>query len=259
MIIKQRCLVFMSILLLGQFLFSCKNAGMVKTERVSILPETKGAVLSFRGYVTDEDEQLVDKIYSFDRRVVGTDSIDGHAAFQYMTDKEPGYFYTDDNATVWEYGKIDIAARITAFNFRYEKPFIISGWEIKLKQDEGEGTLWSAHIDTTFEATTMAGEKATIRYIKSGKARYDGWTETFLVEPYKDVPVMDANWYDLQTFILNETTGDTLLGTKGIAHEYFDPKLGAVKYISNYRKYEIGKAPIPLRGTWELLKYTIPE
>ena len=86
MIIKHRCLVFMSILLLGQFLFSCKNADTVKGERVSILPETKGAVLSFRGYVTDEDEQLVDKIYNFDRRVVGRDTIAGRGAHEYITD-----------------------------------------------------------------------------------------------------------------------------------------------------------------------------
>ena len=136
---------------------------------------------------------------------------------------------------------------------------LVRRWDIILKVNDGVGTEWSVSVDTTFDAITLQGKTERIRYIKQGKARYEGRTETFIPEPYAIVPVLDAHWYELSTHIINESTGDTLFSTSGIAHQYFEPDLGAIKYITNFTKTEIGEPTLALRGSWELMRKEIPE
>jgi len=239
--------------------FSCSKNKNIEDIRVTVLPEKLNAELHFRGFVTDEKEELVSEIYNFSKAVTLRDTIDGKPVFGYMANGKKNYFYTDEDGTVWEKSVNDIGARIIVYGFAYREPLLISDWEILLKVDNGAGTEWEVAIDTTFDAITGKGKTQQIRYVKKGKAVFDGWSETFLPEPYQNVRALDAYWHDLQTYIINATTSDTLFSTIGTAHQYFLPDIGSVKYISNFIKTEKGQEPVELRGTWELMRKEIPE
>jgi len=47
--------------------------------------------------------------------------------------------------------------------------------------------------------------------------------------------------------------------SSGTAHQYFEPELGAIKYITDFIQKEAGKEPVSLHGTWELTGKQIPE
>lgn len=235
---------------------SCKKN---ETPHLSVLPLIEGAELHFRGFVTNDQQELVSQIHTFSRKVVRRDTIDQRPVFVYMTNNQPTYFYTDKkNGTVWQHNTDDIGLRIVMYGFAYQ-PLNISYWQILLKIDKGVGTEWSFSVDTTFTAITSEGKSQRIRYLNNGKARYEGLKEAFIPESNKYVPAHDAYWYELDTFILNETTSDTLFASSGTAHQYFDPKLGSIKYITDFTKSEIGQPTIPLHGTWELVSKNIPE
>ncbi len=225
---------------------------------VSVLPKVLLTEFQFRGFVTDQEEELVSEIHNFTRTVTRRDTVNGREIFAYASNSVESLFYTDEEGTVWEHGKNDIGGRLLKYGFAYKRPVFTKGWQILLRMDDGVGTEWETAIDTTFDAITLSGEGHKIRYMKHGKARYDGWTETFLPEPYANIPVLDAHWYDLKTVFLNETTGDTLFSSAGSAHQYFAPDLGAVKYITDFVKTEIGGEATSLQGTWELMKKQIP-
>ncbi len=235
--------------------------------RVSALPEVIGSELFFRGYVTDDDEELVSEIHNFSKEVTRRDTVDGRPVYVYAvnsgengTQRTPEtYFYTDEDGSVWEYNTTDLGARLVAYGFSYREPVRVKRWEPLLKMHDGVGTEWQHNIDTTFDAITMSGETHNVRYIKQGNARYEGQTETFLPEPYQNVQVLDVHWYDLNTYLIDETTSDTLFSTMGLAHHYFMPELGAVKYITNFTQSEKDKEDKSLRGTWELMRKEIPE
>ncbi len=237
-------------------IFSCSKT---EESRVTVLPEKLNAELHFRGFVTDESEELLSQIHNFSKVVTLQDTINGQPVLGYISNGKRVFFYTDANGTVWEKNINDIGARIVAYGFSYRQPLIISEWEILLKVDDGVGTEWDASIDTTFDAITSSGEIQRIRFAKIGRARYDGLSQTFLPGPYENVEALDAYWYDLQTYIINQTTSDTLFSTVGNAHQYFLPEIGSVKYISNFTKIELGKESVELRGTWELMRQEIPE
>lgn len=78
-------------------LLSC---GERETPQVSVLPLIEGAELHFRGFVTDEEEELVSQIHNFSRRVIRKDTLDGHPVHVYIYNNQQVYFYTDENGTV---------------------------------------------------------------------------------------------------------------------------------------------------------------
>ncbi|MFQ5823220.1 MAG: hypothetical protein ACE5IW_09875 [bacterium] len=244
------------ILTISLVILSC---GESETPHVSVLPLIEGAELHFRGFVTDEEEELVSEIHNFSRKVIRKDTLDGHPVHAYVYYNQQIYFYTDENGTVWQYNTEDIGSRIVAYGLSFRAPILVSYWQILLKVDEGVGTEWSVSVDTTFDAINLAGNTERIHYMHDGKARYAGWTKTYIPERHNYVRVADAHWYELNTYIINETTGDTLFSSHGTAHQYFEPKLGAIKYITDFTKAEIGQSAVPLRGTWELMRKNIPE
>lgn len=251
---RKFCIAFLVNVL---FFNSCSR----KDEKVhvSVLPEVINAELHFRGYVTDEEEELVSQIYNFSRRVTRTDTINGKPVFAHVSNNQESYFYTDDDGTVWEFNATDIGARVAKYGFSYREPVILRRWEMLLRIDDGVGTEWQVNTDTTFDAITMDGQVQKIRYIKQGKAQYEGWTETYLPEAYANVPVLEANWLTLNTYIINDATGDTLFATEGRAHQYFKPGVGAVKYITNFSMKELDEPEVARLGTWELVRKEIPE
>lgn len=247
------CVVLLSILMVAA---SCKKA---EKPQLSVLPLVEGAELNFRGFVTDDAQELKSQLHFFSRKFAGRDTVGQRAVYVYETNNTPVFFYTDEKGTVWQFNTEDVARRIVAYGFSYQQPVIVSYWQILLKVDQGVGSEWSFSVDTTFSAIDSAGKENTIRYIHNGKARYEGLKQAFLPQDQKYVPAHDAYWHTLNTFIINETTGDTLFASEGTAHQYFHERWGAVKYITDFIKSEIGQNPVSLHGTWELVDRKIPE
>jgi len=243
------------VLLMVFLLFSCGKKEEPE-QFFSVLPKDPEQELHFRGYVTDENEKLLSEIYYFSRKLVDTDTTNGHAVQVYESNGDIMKFYVDDAGTIWQLNEVDVGKRIVVYNLSYKQPLIVRNWEILLKIDGGKGTEWSVNIDTTFEALNLEGEPQVIRYVKQGKARYEGWTKAFIPEPdtYNYVPAVDAHWYDLNSYIINETADDTLFASLGSAHQYFHSELGAIKFITDFTKKEIGQEPVVLHGTWELVR-----
>ncbi len=238
------------------FFLMCKKEEKV---HVSVMPPIVNTEFHFRGYVTDAEEELVSQIHNFTRTLTRVDTLNGHPVYTYISNNQESTFYTDENGNVWEQTATDLGARVLKYGYSYRTPVVTRQWEILLKMDGGVGSQWETEFDTTFSALTMQGDEQNLRFVKKGKAKYEGYTETFVPEPYANVKVLEANWYELSTEIINETTGDTLFHTSGTAHHYFQPELGAVKYITDFTKSEIGEPQVSLRGTWELMRKQIPE
>ncbi len=231
---------------------SCQKK--VEIVEVSVCPEDLKANLYFRGYVTDNEEELVSQIYDFSRKVVRKDTVDGKPVFVFESNGKDNYYFRDEEGTVWQKISENLSDRVVTYGYSFKKPFVLNSWNILLKQTEGEGTNWSEFVDTTFTVLTLKGKPQKIRYIHVGKAKNNGWQNVFIPQTYRYEKAIDAYWYKLSTLILNETTGDTLFVNRGTAHQYFIEKLGAVKYITDFIKREKDKPQVRLHGTWELVR-----
>jgi len=230
-----------------------------ETARVSVMPLVDKAALHFRGFVTNVNGDLVSDIKNFTRTVIRRDSVDHKPVHVYLSESQQTSFYADEAGTVWERATEDLGLRVVSYGLSYRAPIIFSYWHPLLKVDKGQGTKWQVEVDTTFETLDLKGETQRIRYRYEGKARYEGWTEVIVPESKKPYRAMTAYWYAANTFITNATRGDSLFASRGWARQYFTPELGAIKYITDFTKSEIGKKPVSLRGTWELMGKNIPD
>jgi len=229
-----------------------------ETTRVSVMPLVDEAALHFRGFVTNVNGDLVSDIKKFTRTAIRRDTSDGKTEFVYISESQKTPFYTDEAGTVWERATQDLRLRVLAYDLSLRTPIILSYWEPLLKVNKGKGTKWEVTVDTTFDAIDRKGETQRIRYLYKGKARYEGWTEVTVPESKKPYRAMTAYWYAANTFITNATSGDSLFVSRGWARQYFTPELGAIKYMTDFTKSEIGQKPVSLRGTWELMGKNIP-
>ena len=218
---------------------------------ITMLPPMIDETFYFRGYVTDGNKDLVSNIYNFTRHVVQKDTINGHPGFVYISQSQRIPYYNDENGTLIQRNTENIGFRVAPYGLVTEKPVKISYWQTMLKMDDGLKSTWSLNVDTTFQARARNGERQNIHYIHGGNAKFAGWTTTFIPAAKRAVEVLDAHWLDMQTHIINETTGDTLFSSVGDAHYYFTETFGAVKFINDFVKKELGKPEQKLYATWE--------
>lgn len=221
--------------------------------KATIVTPVKGASLHFRGYVTDDETELTSNIYEFSRTFSHLDTLDEQPVYVFYSNDEKNYFYTDDAGTVWQLNTVNLTKRLISYGISTLKPVIMKYWQTMLKVDNGVGTEWHVLVDTTIHGRDVFGKTAQIRYFYSAKARYEGWGQAFIPETYKFESVLDVYWYEINNYIVNQTTMDSLYIQRGTAHHYFDPELGLIKFITNYKKKEMNNSYVNLRGTWELV------
>lgn len=226
--------------------------------RVTILPPIEGASLYFRGYVTINPEELTSDIYYFTRSFSHVDTLEGHPVYVFYSKDDKVYFYTDEAGTVRQLNMLNLTNRLLAYHITTNKPSNIAYWETLLKLDDGVGTRWHVLVDTTVHGMDSTGKPVQIRYFYSGKARYSGWSHTFIPETNRYERVLDVYWYEIDHYIVNQTTGDSLFIKRGTAHHYFDPELGLIKYVTDYKKKEKNSSYVSRHGTWELIGRKIP-
>nr|NIR50144.1 hypothetical protein [candidate division KSB1 bacterium]NIR68894.1 hypothetical protein [candidate division KSB1 bacterium]NIS25588.1 hypothetical protein [candidate division KSB1 bacterium]NIT72483.1 hypothetical protein [candidate division KSB1 bacterium]NIU26263.1 hypothetical protein [candidate division KSB1 bacterium] len=178
--------------------------------------------------------------------------------FAFYNDDKKEYFYVDEAGTVWQSRAINLTNRLVPHNISTSKPVLIRYWEPVLKVEDGVGTEWEVLVDTTITAKSFSGEPFDVRYYYSAKARYEGWGHTAIPESQSIQEVLDVNWYDIDNFIVNETTNDSLFVKRGTAHYYFDPELGMIKYITDYVLRKGSDSYIDRYGTWELVEKKFP-
>jgi hypothetical protein len=242
------------LMLLG--LIACSDKEPI---RVTILPTIEGASLYFRGYVTINPEELSSDIYYFTRSFSHVDTLEGQPVYAFYSNDDQLYFYTDEAGTVRQLNTINLTNRLLAYSITTNKPINIAYWETLLKLDDGVGSQWQVLVDTTVTGIDSTGKPVQIRYFYSGKARYNGWSYTFIPENNKYERVLDVYWYEIDHSIVNETTGDSLFIKRGTGHHYFDPELGLIKYVTDYKKKEKNSFYISRHGTWELIRKEIPK
>lgn len=254
---KYKSTITISVLALQLVVLSCSKREDIP--HMTVMPQIHGAELKFRGFVADDEDELLSDIYQFSRRVVHKDTVGNNLIYYYVSNNQRTPFYTDREGTVWERQNEDVSVRMSMYGYFPVLPVELVYWKILLKVDSGVGSHWEVNIDTTFQAKDIKGKKHVLRYVHEGKARNEGWTTAFIPEVYDYVDAIDVYWYELNTYLINETSGDSLYISRGTAHQYFEPKLGAIKYITDFIQKEHGKEPISLHGTWELLGQNIPE
>ncbi|MFQ5706320.1 MAG: hypothetical protein ACE5HO_02670 [bacterium] len=243
------------IILVGLGLLGC---GKKEKIRATILPPEIGATLQFRGYVTDDEIELTSEIYNFDRTVTEIDTVEGHQVYVFRSENERTPFYTDDVGTVRQLVTINLTDKVIPHNLTTPRVTLIKYWETLLKVDQGVGTEWRVLVDTTFQGIDSTGKPQKIRYYYSAKAKYEGWSQTAIPEVNRFVRVLDVHWYEIENYVVNETSGDSLFVWRGTAHHYFDPALGLVKYISDYKKRVMNQSYVSRHGTWELVGRKMP-
>lgn len=231
--------------------YACK-----KTEAINatIVPLKGDETLYFRGYVTDDAKELVSKIHDFSRSFSGIDTLNGKQVYLYSSNGKSTPFYIDKKGTIRELRTFNLGDRLLVYNIRTAEPVQIKYWETVFKKDKGVGTEWQVVVDTTVSALGAGAKPIQIRYHYSAKARNEGWQQTFIPKTYDYVRAVDVYWYDIETYIINVTAKDSLFVRRGTAHQYFDPDLGVIKYISDYKEKGQDTSYVSRHGTWELIK-----
>jgi len=226
---------------------------------ITVVPPIEGAKLNFVGYVADTELELKSNMYKFSRLFIAQqDSINGQPVFMYISNNKRTKYYTDSNGDVWQYNSEDLFARLIAYGLKTDSAVVVQYWQPLLKTSKGKRTKWSVCIDTTFYAYNSEGEKQKIQYYHYGEAKYIGWSDVFVQEsrtvPYR---CMNAFWPVLNTYIINHTSGDSIFVRRGNAKQMFEPKLGSIKYATDFTLKEVGKEPVVRKGTWELISKDI--
>lgn len=236
---------------------SCEKEKPVHT---TVMPTVLNTQFKFAGYVTNEKLELVSQIYYFERVVVGTDTMNGQPVFIYAMNGQQYPYYTDAEGTVWQYSLEDITGRLATYGLITERPVVLRYWQPLLKISKGRRSRWQIKVDTTFTATDLEGKQNIIRFLHYGQARYDGWSDVTVPERKKQsYRAMSAFWPVLNTYIVNETTGDSIFVSRGTARQLFEPKLGAIRYLTDFVYREKDSQPLARKGTWELAWQYIPQ
>ncbi len=226
--------------------------------RTTVLPTQPGSALLFRGYVTDDQQELVGQIHNFARQFSHVDTVDGVPLYGFFWNNERFYFYEEEDGTLRQLVTLDLSRRLVPYGLLTPKPVLLRYWETVFKANEGVGTTWQVRVDTTVEARDASGTPVSVRYLYDAKARFEGWNNAAIPESQTYQKVLDVHWYDQQTVIVNLTAGDSLFVQRGTAHAYFDPKLGLIKYINDYRLKDRKHAYVSRHGTWELIEIKFP-
>lgn len=230
------------------------TCGQQERFTTTVVPKDAQYVLTFRGYVTDDEQELVGRIYTFTRELSHVDTADGLPVYAFYSNDERFLFYEDEDGALHQLTTVNLSDRILPFGLRTSKPALIRFWETLLRTDDGVGTEWEVTVDTTITATDSAGNPVTVRYYYGAKARFEGWGRAAIPESQTYEDVLDVFWHDVDNYIVNETANDTLFVRRGTAHTYFNPELGVVKYISDYVLKDRKHDYVSRHGTWELIK-----
>jgi len=249
--------VFLALNLFVLLGFSCKphsSDTLSQIGDVTVVAEQVGVKLFFRGFVTDEADSLISQVYNFEREVIRKDTSGIATVYWFSQGKEEIPFYRDSVGTVFQKVTENLSLRTSAYGLLFRKPLILSRWKVMFKGSEGLGTEWNDAVDTLFTMYKPDGEKQLIRYHSFLKARNDGLLNTHIPYGNKVEQVIDVNWYEISTYILNTTSGDTLFSMLGSAHSYFLPGIGAVKYEADYTRRDFNSKSVFLKSTWELIR-----
>lgn len=246
------------LVLLCSLVLSCGDNESLQV-RTTLLPTENGSALLCRGYVTDDEQELTSKIYEFTREFSHVDTLDGLQVYAFYSNKEKYFFHIDDEGTIRQLNTLNLTNRIIPYQFMTLKPVVLVYWETMLKSNDGVGTEWEVVVDTTVTALNFKRDTVRVRYYYSGKARFDGWGHTAIPESKSIQSVIDVNWYEVENFIVNETSQDSLFVKRGGAHYYFDEELGMIKYITDYKLKQTNQPYVSRHGTWELIEKKLPE
>ena len=250
-----RGIVLISLLIL---VISCGDKD--KPVFTQIMPTSENARLDFIGYVTNEKFELTHEMTYFSRSYVGEIEIDGKTVHQYISNNKITQFYTDENGSLLERSTENIENRIVQYGLYTKNPVEIKFWKPLLKFDKGLETRWEIQVDTTFTAFDENGKVHEIEYFDYGQAKYDGWSEVAVPyrrdEPYR---VMNTFWPRTNTYYYDKATGDSLYVRRGKARQLFEPKFGAIRFMTDYvYKFKGDTAYTFRRGTWELKSKYLP-
>lgn len=230
-----------------------------KPLRATIMPMQEGAALGFRGYVTDEENELVGQIYEFKRVFSHTDTMDGRRVYAFTSDGDRTFFRIDEDGTVEQLMIVDLSERVWAYELTSERPVKFAYWETMFKNDEGKGTQWQTRVDTTVTMIDRENQPVQVRFYYLAKAQFDGWWQTAIPESQTMEEVLDVNVLEIENFIVNETSNDTLFVKRGNGHHYFDPELGMIKFVTDYHLKSRGRPYVERHGTWELVGKDLPQ
>jgi len=234
-----------AVLVLLVAVFGCGEEKKQEILKPKIMPVGEGAALAFRGYVTDSEDELVGKIYTFNRVFSHVDTLNGREVYAFLADNDRSYFRTNDAGTLEQLKTIDLSRRLWLYELSGKQPVKLGYWETMFKQTEGVGTEWETLVDTT--VTMFDAEKQPVQ------VRYS------IPESQTIEEVLDVNLLQIENLIVNETTNDSLFVQRGTGHYYFDPQVGMVKYVTDYHLKKRGEPYIQRHGTWELVKKKLPE
>lgn len=248
-----------AVLVLLVAVFGCREEKEQEILKPKIIPVGEGAALGFRGYVTDSENELAGKIYTFNRVFSHVDTIKGQEVYAFLSDKDRSYFRVDDAGTLEQLKTIDLSKRLWIYDLSGKQPVKFGYWETMFKQTEGEGTEWETLVDTTVTMFDAEKQPVEVRYYYYVKARYDGWSTTAIPESQKVEEVLDVNLLQIENFIVNETNSDSLFVKRGTGHYYFDPEVGMIKYVTDYHLKNRGEPYVQRHGTWELVQKKLPE
>jgi len=224
-----------------------------------LLPLEENSEIKYISYVTDGLKQIQHQLEYIPRFYVRTDSSGKKNIHYYIENNKLNSYIVDEQGTLATRVQLDLATYSLAAGFPYREPVPYSYQRLVFKKQEGFGTSWSVEADTQFVQFDAQQQPHTLAYGHRGYARLEGWTSLAVpASKTENLQVLDVRWRHLLNYLLDKTTGDTLWVQRGEGHEYFEPRFGLARSMSNYTIRKKGEAPVYRLSTMDLYLMIIP-
>jgi uncharacterized protein YbdZ (MbtH family) len=224
-----------------------------------LLPLAEGSQIKYVSYVTDRLKQIQHQLEYIPRYYSHSDSLQQPKIHYYIEANKLNQYSVDERGTLISRANVDLSTFALAAGFPYREPISFSYPRKIFEKRNGFGSVWSVKADTQIVVLDSLQKPHQLGFGHRGTACLEGWSEVAVpASPSAKLKVLDVHWTQLQNYLIDSTSGDTLWVQRGEGHEYFEPRFGLARATKNYTVQKKGESPAYRQSTMDLYLMIIP-
>lgn len=252
----KKTLYHLSAFLLVLALMACKKETLPTP---LLLPHDDRSEVKYVCYITNDQRELQHDMTYLSRFYVRTDSSTGKHIHYYIENNKLIRYYGDDDGTLWQEVKLDLAVYALNAGYPYREPIPFSYWKPIFRKKQGFGSEWDVNVDTTYTVDDSTNQPHEFQFTFAGEARLDGWTD-LIVPARRDsaLRVLNVHWKSFTQSVYDRTAKDSVWVQRGEGREFFHPQFGLARSMSDYTVMRKNQAPVSRKSTMDLYYMLIP-